>query len=112
MRRILRSCNSGVVRREVVTALLDLGTAAAAQIKTSLLADLFPDGNAQPVISAAITEMSRLVAAAEERVEVEHVDEHRVARVAEVQAAQRVHRVELVVDVVRNQTVVIRVICS
>ena len=70
------------------------------------------DGEIAEVDVLVVGRLPRLVAAAEERVEVEHVDEHRVARVAEVQAAQRVHRVVLVVDVVRNQTVVVRVICS
>ena len=70
------------------------------------------DGEVAEVDVLVVGRLPRLVASAEERVEVERVDEHRVARVAEVQAAQRVHRVELVVDVVRNQTVVIRVICS
>ena len=70
------------------------------------------DGEVAEVDVLVVGRLPRLVAAAEERVEVEHVDEHRVAWVAEVQAAQRVNRVVLVVDVVRNQTVVVRVICS
>ena len=70
------------------------------------------DGEVAEVDVLVVGRLPRLVASAEERVEVERVDEHRVARVAEVQAAQRVHRVVLVVDVVRNQAVVVRVICS
>lgn len=48
----------GLVRREVVSTLVELGLLSAQQIRQPLLCNLFPDGDALPVISEAIKQMT------------------------------------------------------